>query len=64
LAPGKYYLRVALFDQQFNMDDRIEESIDFEITINSSKFISMNDSRPGVARFPFVWKASNKDNDL
>lgn len=56
LAPGKYYLRVAIFDALYTMHDRIEQSIDFEVVITKGRLVSMVDNRPGAVRLPLTWK--------
>ena len=56
LSPGRYYLRVAVFDALFSMHDRIEQSLDFEVVIRRPDFVSMVDGRPGAVRIPLGWE--------
>lgn len=58
LSPGHYYLRIALFDPTYAMDDRIERALDFEVVISEGMYSSMVDKRPGLLRLPLSWKCT------
>jgi len=58
LAPGSYYIQCALFldAHTYEMDDRIERALDFEVVMNTVEHAGIVDKRVGSIRIPYTWR--------
>ena len=56
LAPGHYSLRITLYDLIWEQDDRIEQALDFEVSMLESAPSGLASERAGLFKLPLAWR--------